>query len=138
VSWNCGIVMWLLPGNPTLWMCMGMAGLLFALLNRSVSPEHQFNLVPSLTKPILLLLAAVILTSVATGGFGIRSLGAERYGGRSYFFIFTAVAAYFAFASQRIPVDRAGPYLTAFFVPGIMAILIPILNRLGVDLGLFG
>src|SRR5205809_4648380 len=44
LSWNSGIMMFLLPGTPALWMCMGFAGLTFALLNRSVSQEHEFNL----------------------------------------------------------------------------------------------
>src|SRR5690348_15668400 len=59
LSWNSGIVMFLLPGPPTLWMCMAFGGMLFALLNRSVSPEHEFALVPSVTKPLLFLLGAV-------------------------------------------------------------------------------
>jgi hypothetical protein len=137
-SWNSGLTMFLLPGAPALWMCMGSAGFLFALLNRSVSPEHHFNLVPSLTKPIIFLLGAVILTAFVTGGFGIRSLGATKYGGKAYFYIFTAIAAYFAFASRRIPPERAGLYAAIFFLPGLLSIVITICNRTGVDLGWFG
>jgi hypothetical protein len=137
-SWNCGLTMFLLPGAPALWMCMGLAGLLFALLNRSVSPEHHFTLVRELTTPILVLLGAVLLTSIVTGGFGIRSLGATRYGGKAYFLIFTAVAGYFALTSRRIPAERAGLYLAMFFLPGMFAFIPTICNRIGLDLGWVG
>ncbi len=135
LSWNSGITMFLLPGSPALWMCMGLGGFVFALLNRSVSPEHNFNLVPSITKPLLFLLAVVIATAALNGGFGIRSLGSGTYGGKAYFYVFAAAVAYFAFASQRIPAERAGLYLAAFFLPGVLALVPSVINRFGLDFG---
>src|SRR6266853_1794925 len=50
--------------------------------------------VPELTKPLLFLSAVIGLTMFLTGGFGLRLLGSDRYGGRGYLYLFCAVAGY--------------------------------------------
>jgi hypothetical protein len=123
LSWNAGITVPILPGHPLLWMLMAAAGLIFALLNRSVSSQNQFVYVPSLTLSLLLLLAVVIVTASATGGIGLRSMGATKtYGGQKYAYVFAAAMGYFALTSRRIPVNRAGLYLALFFLPGLLAL----------------
>src|SRR5712671_6857311 len=53
LSWNIGITPIFLPGQPQLWMCLSLAGLLFAVLNRAVSPDMKFSYVPSITHSLL-------------------------------------------------------------------------------------
>src|SRR5436189_3586884 len=47
LSANALIAPTFLPGSPPLWMVMAAASLLFAVLNRSVSPERRFISMPS-------------------------------------------------------------------------------------------
>src|SRR5262249_9987724 len=114
LSWNAYVNPFFLPGSPGLWMIMAFASLLFALLNRSVNSENRFVYVPSLVRPLLFLLAVVVVTAFMTGGLGIRSMSSERFGGKGYFFIFAAVAGFFAFTSGRVPKERVGLYLVLF------------------------
>jgi hypothetical protein len=53
-------------------MIMAFASLLFALLNRSVIPDSRFIYVPALVRPLLFLLAVVLVTAFMIGGFGIN------------------------------------------------------------------
>src|SRR5437016_12230727 len=103
LSWNACANPLFLPGRPSLWMLMGVISLSFAILTRSINSQRRFIHVPSITKPLIFFAGVVLLTAQLTGGIGIRALGSERYGGRGYFFIFAAIAAYFALTSQRIP-----------------------------------
>src|SRR5262249_1589929 len=58
-------------------------------------------------------------------------LGAERYGGRNYIYIFAAVAAFFAFAGRRIPKERVGLYLAMFFLGGLTPLIGTVADHLG-------
>src|SRR5258706_3127151 len=123
LSWNACIMPIFLPGKPLAWMVMAPVALLFALLNRSVSRQHRFISNPSVTKSLLFLLAVVLVTGQLTGGIRFHALGAERYGGKHYFYMLAAVAGYFAFTSQRIPAHRAGVYLALFFLPCLTSLI---------------
>jgi hypothetical protein len=123
MSWNAVICPVFLPGRPQLWMLMSMLGLAIAILNRAVNPHKRFIQVPSLTKPLIFLAGVVIITAALTGGIGVASLGSSRYGGKGYIIILAAVAGFFAMTSQRIPQQRAGLYVTLFFLSGLTALV---------------
>jgi O-antigen ligase len=53
----------------------------------------------------------------------MRFFGSAHYGGRNYFFVLAAIAGYYAFTSQRIPVARAPLYVGLFFLSGFVALL---------------
>src|SRR5207249_820242 len=110
-------------GRPALWMLMALTSLFFAVLGRSVNPRRRFIQVPSFTKPLIFLLGVVMVTAMMTGGLGLRSLGSGRYGGKSYFFIIAAAMGYFAFTSQRVPAQKAGLYVSMFFLSGLTAVI---------------
>jgi hypothetical protein len=131
LSWNSVMSPIFLPGKPSLWMVMALAALLFALLNRAVSPEHKFTQIPSINRAIFFLFGVVAVTAMLNGGLGIRVLGGARYGGRAYFCIVAAVAGYFAFCSRRVEVEKAPLYVALFFLPG----LLPLLSDLAVHAG---
>jgi len=97
LSWNCFVAPAFLPGQPQAWMLLAPTALLFAMLNRAVNPGQPFISVPSIT----------------------RSLGASTYGSRAYFYMTMAVAGYFAFSSQRIPLEKASLYVSVFFLMGL-------------------
>ena len=123
VSWNAAVTPYFLPGQPQLWILMAGLGLLFAVLNRSVNPAHQFLHVPALIRPLLVLLVVVAATAMTTGGFGMAVLGSESYGGKGYFYLAAAAAGYFALTSRPIPPARAQLYVALFFLSGLTAIV---------------
>jgi len=130
--WNVIIYPWFIPGCPGLWMIMSFVGLIFALVNRSISPDNQFVYVPSIAKPLFFLLAVVLITAGLTGGFNIRAMGSEqRFGGKGYVFILASVAGFFALTSRRVPANRAPLYVAIFFLAGITPIIGTIAEYLG-------
>jgi O-antigen ligase len=112
-----------LPGSPSLWAVMAVLGLGFAVLNRSMNPENRFAQVPALTMPLLVLSLVVLITAWATGGVGLRIFGSASMGGKGYFYIFAAIAGFFALSSRTIPTSQATLYLALFFLPGLTAVI---------------
>src|SRR6516225_5614984 len=123
VSWNAFIVPSFIPGRPQIWMVVALVGLFFAVLNRSVSAKRPFINIPSVTKPLLFLAGVIAITMFLTGGFGLRMLGSDRYGGKGYFYLICAIAGYFALTSQRIPSHRVGASVALFFLSGLTALV---------------
>src|SRR5215471_6979254 len=123
VTWNAVITPFFIPGRPVMWMIMGIIGLFFALLNRSVTANRPFINILPITKSLLFLGAVIAGTAFLTGGMGLRSLGSAHYGGRNYFFIFSALGGYFALTSRPIPLHRAASALKMYFLPGITAMV---------------
>ncbi len=119
LAWNAAICPVFLPGRPALWAILAFVGLLFAVLNRAVSPDTRFVIEPSIIKPLLVLAGVVVVTGVMTGGFGVLMLGGGRYGGRRYFYFLAAVVGYFVFTSRRIPLHRTWLYVAMFFLPAL-------------------
>jgi len=131
LAWNCFVAPAFLPGQPQAWMIMAPVALLFAMLNRAVNPDQRFISVPSVTRPLLFLLAVILLTAWMTGGIGFRSLGGSTYGSRAYFYMTMAIAGYFAFASQRIAPERGTLYVGAFFLIGLTSLIPHIIYLIG-------
>ncbi|HWV98672.1 MAG TPA: hypothetical protein VNZ64_03160 [Candidatus Acidoferrum sp.] len=129
-AWNAAIAPAFLPGQAFLWAPLAFLALGFAIVNRFTSVEARLISVPSVAKPLLLLLVVVLGTAFLHGGFGLRSFGSVTYGGRNYVYILAAIAGYFALVSQHIPKERANLYLGLFFLPGLTA-LVPNLAYLG-------
>lgn len=131
LSWNACISPQFLPGRPFLWMIMALAGLLFAVLNRSVNPNRRFLSVPPVTRSLVFLGVVVLATAVMTGGVGLRVFGSDRYGGKGYFYILAALAGYFALTSQRIPAHRANLYVSLFFLSSLTSLIGDIVYKAG-------
>jgi hypothetical protein len=131
VSWYLAAVT-PVPGTPYLWSTMSFLALLFAILNRSVNPEHRLHQETSLTRPMVVLAVVVVGTIMTTGGIGLRILGGgESVGGRGYFYILAAIAGYFALSSRLIPMGRAGVYVTLFFLSGLSELVGMVATHLG-------
>ncbi len=123
LSWNASISPFLFPGRPYLWMFMAVISCFFAVLSRATDPNKRFLSAPAVTVSLLFTLAVVFITALLTGGITVRALGAERYGGKGYFYIALAIMGYFAFISQQIPTSKAKLYIAMFFLPGITAVV---------------
>ena len=123
LAWNLQMAIVFIPAAPPLWFVLAFGGLLFAVLNRAVNPNHRFTYVPSLVWPLGFFLLTVVATAAMTGGMGLHVLGGDKVGGKGYYYILAAGAGYFALTSHRIPVERANLYSAMFFLPGLTGII---------------
>jgi len=130
-AWNATLSLYFLPGSPSLWMLMAGCSLLIAVLSRATDSKRRFVGALSVVLPLLFLTGVVLATARLTGGMGMRVLGGQTFGGRSYVFIIAAVVGYFALTSQAIPVERAGRYIALFFLPGLLTVMSNVTYALG-------
>ncbi len=118
-SWNASVIVFFLPGEPYLWMFLGLLSLGLTVLHRFLEPQFKPLNVPSITWSLLVLAIVVCVTAKLTGGVGIRSFGSSVYGGKKYIFIWFAILGYFALSMRAIPPEKAMLYSVAFFVGSI-------------------
>lgn len=119
LTWNAALIVFFLPGQPGLGMVLAFASFIIAVITRTLSRQKQFIGVPSITLPLLLIVAITLITAKLTGGIGARVLGAETWGAKRYLGVFGAIIGYFAFTTQKIPPEKAFLYVTAFFLGGL-------------------
>jgi len=135
-TWNVAMVIFFLPGGPSLWLPMVALSLGISVLYRALNNKARFISVPQITMPLICLAAVVIFTAEMTGGIGLHSLGSDVMGGKRYIFVLAAIFGFFALTAQRIPPERAKWYVTLFFLggfsvfisdlPGLMSIPSPL------------
>jgi hypothetical protein len=121
--WNASLVVFLLPGQPSLGVAVAAASFFLAFINHIMRRDRRFLSAPSLTRPLLFTAVIVVGTIVFTGGIGGRALGSEAWGAKRYLGLFGAVVGYFALTSQRIPWHQAGLYGAIFFLSGVTAVI---------------
>lgn len=122
-AWNSYLVVFFLPGQPSLMVVMAAMCLGIAVLNRTLRKTSNFISVPEITRPLLFLAIVVITTSVLTGGFGLSSLGSSNLGGKRYMNLLGAILGYFALTSQAVRSDKRLLMVSLFFLSGISAIM---------------
>jgi hypothetical protein len=121
-SWNLAVNPFFFPGRPYLWMVVATVGIVVALVNRSTNAQKRFLPSGGVSWSLALFGMIVLATALATGGFGVRTLGSESYGGRAYFYIWAAIVGFFVLISERIPTERAGVYAGLFFLSGLSGV----------------
>ena len=121
-SWSSFITLFFLPGQPALWMFMALIAVGVGLLNRIVLKRPAFLSTPGVSLSLLLLAAVILFTAWMRGGIGLSILGSSQMGGKPYIFLLGAIAGYFAFTSQAIPVEKARLCVGLFFLSGMMGI----------------
>lgn len=118
LCWNAAIVFNYFSDSVYFWMFLAVVGFTIGILNRATNPRYQFLVPRSVLWPAVFLGGVVVFTAVLTGGLGMRILGSEQYGGRSYFYILFALLGMFALAGQRIPLKWARTSVFLFFLAG--------------------
>jgi O-Antigen ligase len=114
-TWNFGALLYFLPGRPDLWMVMAGVSLTISITQCTLD-RHRFLKASSVTRPLLLLAAVVLVTALCRGGIGLAIFGSAVQGGKRYFMIFAAIIGYFAFISRPIPPKHATRYVLLFFL----------------------
>jgi len=118
LSWNSAFILGFMPGQPRLWLLL--AGLAFGMAAvNHVSGLKSFLRAPELTKPLLFLVAVVLVTAWFRGGLGSRVLGGSGYGGRGYIYVLGAILGYFALTAQQIPIGKSDQMVKWFFLSGM-------------------
>src|SRR5262245_33771950 len=102
LSWNVAAVVFFLPGRRQFWFATIAISFLISFTHRIMNKEVRAIRVPQLSRPILAIGVVVAVTGMMTGGFGMRSLGGESYGGKRYLSIFVPILGYFALTAHRI------------------------------------
>lgn len=119
LSWHSTAVAFFLKGRPPFWLVFTALSLLVMLLRKSIDRQARFLRAPGVAWPLIFLAVVVFVTAKATGGLGLMSFGSEVWGGRRYIFLWGAIAGFFAFTSQRIPMERARLYVALFILGGL-------------------
>lgn len=124
LSWNLSMVLFFVSGAPYLWMVMSGISLGLTILQYVLKRNVKFINVPSITWSLVFLTFVILMTAQLTGGIGIRALGSEgAIGGKRYIFLLAAIIGYFALTSYRIPPQKAGLYVSLFFLGGLTALV---------------
>ncbi len=114
--WNSIMFLAFLPGHPPLWMFMTAISLCISVIQYILNRRIKFLSVPSVSRPLIFLLAVVLATAKLRGGIALQALGGGAAGGKRYLDIMFAVAGYFALTSRSIPPRRAWLCVAVFFL----------------------
>lgn len=117
LGWGLPINLYFLPGSPPFWMLAAAISLSITVLGAILQKERKLIHVPSVFWWLMAFGAVVLFTMKMNGGLGIRSLGGTSYGGKKYFFLLMAIAAFTAIAAHRIPPNRAQLFMGLFLLP---------------------
>jgi hypothetical protein len=115
--WSSAFVLGFFGGQPQIWLVVGLASFGVSMLNHIIV-HKRFLHAPELTRPLLFLGAVVLFTAWYRGGIGIRALGGSSYGGKYYYLILVAIAGYFAFTSEALPVSKGVRMGQIYFFAG--------------------
>lgn len=118
-AWNCGAVLFFLPGRPQIWLAAIAVSLGISIVHRMIDKNFQFIHAPELMWPLLIIIGIVFITARATGGIGIRSMGSDVMGGRRYFQLVIGILGFFAITAHKIPRERVGLYMALFFLGAV-------------------
>ncbi len=116
--WNSAFIAGFLPGQVHLWLAFAALSLGIGLMDW-VMGYRNFLRAPELTKPLLFLVAVVILTAKIRGGVGAQALGSASFGAKRYVYLLGAIMGYFALTSQAISPLQSSRAVKWFFLSGI-------------------
>jgi hypothetical protein len=123
-SASAAIIVYVVPGQPHLWMVLAGLSFVIGILSR---PLTKMRMRPVWDKLVLvsliMLLVSVGITITRTGGLGMRVLGSSVYGGRKYAALIAAIIGFVALTLAVVPRRTAqrdvsiyvlGPITSAF------------------------
>lgn len=112
-----------LPGRPSLFVTMVAVSLTVSIVERILNRNQHFLPASSVRWPLFALLAIVVITAKLTGGFGLRSMGSDVYGGKKYFILIIGILSFFAVTARPIPRKQANLYVTLYFAGGVFSLI---------------
>ena len=122
-SWNMSVVLFFIPGSPTLCIILSAVSLLLSVIQHILVRNMKFVSVPSVIIPMLFITMVILFTAKLTGGIGLRSLGGEAVGGKRYFTVLGGIIGFFALTSHRIPQGKEITYVALFFLGSLTSLM---------------
>jgi len=122
-SWNLPIVLFFLPGRPSLFIPMVVASLTISIIERILNRNRPFLPAGGVRWPLILLVGVIYLTAKLTGGFGLRAMGSDVYGGKKYLFLIVGIMSLFAITARPIPRNQVKLYVFLFIAGGFFSII---------------
>lgn len=123
LSWSLPLVVFFLPGHPALFIPMVATSLTISVVDRILNREKRFVTPAGVQWPLLALLAVVLLTAKLTGGFGLKSMGSDVYGGKKYIFLMIGICAFFAVIARPIPKKHANFFIALYLLGGVFRVI---------------
>ena len=117
LTWNMVAVVFFLPGKPLIGLLVLMISFGISVLQYILNRQMKFISVPMVARPLLFILAVVLLTARLTGGIGLNALGGDggNVGGRRYIALILAVMGFFALIAVKIPKHKRKLYVFLYF-----------------------
>ena len=131
LAWNSYLIVFFLPGQPSLGVVAAAVSLCLVLLTRTMHRRDAALHVPSVARPLILIAIVVVVTARLTGGIGGQAIGAEAWGGKKYLGVFGAIMGYFALVAERISRNHTRFYAYAFVLSSTTALVSDIAYALG-------
>lgn len=122
-SCNFAGVIFFLPGHPTMFLAMVATSLTISVVERILTRTQRFLPTGGVGWPLLAMLCVVWTTAKLTGGFGLKSMGGDVYGGKKYVFLIVGILSFFAFIARPIPRKQLNLYLTLYFLSGVFVLI---------------
>jgi hypothetical protein len=132
LSINAYVNVYFLPGQPQIWLIATAISCFFLILTKTLNrSKFEFLNISSITWSLIFFFLATFITAELTGGTGSRSLGSGQYGGRRYFYLWGAIAAYFAISVVPIPPKSRKLFARFFFLSGLTSVVSNLAYTLG-------
>ena len=114
-SWAFPATLFFLPGHPNMFLLMTTASLTISVLERIIDRRNAFLSPGGVQWPLLAFIALIYFTAKMTGGFGLRTMGSDVYGGKKYVTLIIGILSFFALIARPIPRKYANLYLGLYF-----------------------
>jgi len=121
--WSFPATLFFLPGHPNAFLAMVAISLSISVIERILDKRNAFLPAGGVQWPLFAFLAVIVITAKLTGGFGLRSMGSDVYGGKKYVFLIVGILSFFALIARPIPKERANFYITLYFAGGFFAVI---------------
>ncbi len=123
LAWNSALVVFFLPGRPSLAMALTALTLVMAVVKRAMTRRPFILPAKMVTVPLIVLAVVVFITAALTGAVVGRTLGSEMWGLRRYAGVIFGIAGFFALISTQIPPQRAMLLASLFVLSAVTAAL---------------
>ncbi len=120
--WNSCLIVFFIPGQPSLAFVLGGCSFAISLLQHSMKREKVFFIVPSVGWSLVFLGVVTATTAQLTAGIGGRAFGEEMWGAKKYLGVFGAIVGYFALVAEPVAEGRAVRYASIYFLSGVTAL----------------
>jgi hypothetical protein len=112
-TWNSTLMLFFL--HSPAWMALAWVSLLISILQYTLNRNLKFLSVGPVVKPLILLVAVILITAKCRGGIGLQMFGGSSVGGRGYVILLSAIAGFFALTARSFPPQRALFFVGLFF-----------------------